>query len=51
MKVIRIKEQKDGSALVTIDLNRNEEEKLIEYAVNDILKKQVKKLRKEKNKK
>ena len=49
MEVIEINEQEDGSALVTLELSRPEEEMLIGYAVVDILKKQIDE-KKEKNK-
>jgi hypothetical protein len=48
MEVVKIKKQKDGSALVTIDYDKNEEKMLVEYALRDIIKKGVKKLKREK---
>ena len=43
MKVVRIKERKDGSADVTIELSKKEENKLLKYALLDIIKKGIKK--------
>jgi len=48
MKILDIKDQEDGSAIVQIELNEEENRMLVEYSINDILKKQIRKLKKEK---
>ena len=44
MEVISIKEQEDGSAIVELNMTEAENNMLIEYAVVDILRKQIEKL-------
>ena len=48
MKVIKIKERKDGSADVTIELNKREEKFLLKYALTDIITDGIKNFKKEK---
>ncbi len=47
MKVLKIKENKDGSADVTFEFAKHEEKTLIEFAVNTLLKQYIEE--KEKN--
>lgn len=47
MKVLKIKENKDGSAGVTFEFTKHEEKTLIEFAVNTLLKQYIEE--KEKN--
>lgn len=50
MKVLKIKENKDGSAGVTFEFTKHEEKTLIEFAVNTLLKQYIEeKEEKEKN--
>jgi hypothetical protein len=44
MEVISITEQEDGSAIVELNMTEAENNMLIEYAVVDILRKQMEKL-------
>jgi len=48
MKVIKVKEQKDGSAKVTLEYSKKEEQLLLEYAVNGLLKEWIQRYKKEK---
>lgn len=41
MKVLKFEEQEDGSAIVELDVTEEEQNFLIGYAVNDILKKAI----------
>ena len=41
MKVLSVKDQEDGSAIVEFDLTEDEQYFFIEYAINDILQKQI----------
>ncbi len=43
MDVLKIEEQDDGSAIVTLNMTEEENNILVEYAVVDILKKQIEK--------
>lgn len=47
MKVLKIKENKDGSADVTFEFTKHEEKTLIEFSVNTLLKQYIEE--KEKN--
>lgn len=38
MKIDKIKENKDGSLSIELDLTEKEKDKIIEYAINDIIK-------------
>jgi hypothetical protein len=49
MKVIDVVEQEDGSAIVNIDMTEQEINWFVEYAVNDILRKQVERMKNEDN--
>lgn len=42
MEVLSVKEQEDGSALVELEMSQEENNTLVEYAIIDILKKQIK---------
>jgi hypothetical protein len=42
MRILKIKEQKDGSAVMDIELTKEEQWQLINYAVVHILKEQIK---------
>ena len=44
MDVLSIEEQDDGSAIVTLNMTQQENDMLIEYAVVDILKKQIERM-------
>jgi ribosomal protein L25 (general stress protein Ctc) len=44
MDVLSIEEQKDGSAIVTLEMTEKENDMLVEHAVIDILKKQLEKI-------
>ena len=44
MDVLSIDQQEDGSAIVTLDMTEKEQNNLIEYAVVDILKKQIERI-------
>ena len=50
MEVISIEEQEDGSALVTLNMTEEENNMLVGFAVNTILKEQIKKMEKENKK-
>lgn len=41
MKIISFKENKDKSVLMTVELSEEENQFLVEYAINDILRKFV----------
>ncbi len=41
MDVLSIEEQKDGSAIVTLNMTQQENDMLVEYAVIDILRKAI----------
>ena len=41
MDVLKIEEQEDGSAIVTLQMTQQENDLLIEYAVVDILRKAI----------
>lgn len=41
MEVLKIEEQDDGSAIVTFNMSEEENNFLVEYAIVDILKKQI----------
>mgnify|MGYP001496361045 CR=1 FL=1 len=41
MKIGEFQEQNDGSAIVELEMTQEEQEILISYAVNDILRKQL----------
>jgi len=43
MEIVKIDEKQDGSAVITMDLTKDEIVFLLEYAVNDILKKRLEK--------
>lgn len=47
MEVIEIKDMEDGSAEVTLEMSKEENDLLIGVAVNEILKKSIKELEKE----
>jgi hypothetical protein len=47
MELLEFKENEDGSATITLDLNKQECEMLIEYAVIDIIKKQIERYKNE----
>lgn len=47
MEVINIEEQEDGSAIVTLNMTDEENNMLVGFAVNTILKEQIKKMEKE----
>lgn len=47
MEVISIKEMEDGSAEVTLEMSKAENDMLVGFAVNEILKKSIKELEKE----
>ena len=47
MDVLSIEEQEDGSAIVTLNMTQKENDMLIEYAVIDILKKQIERMNNE----
>lgn len=47
MEVIDIKEMEDGSAEITLEMSKEENDMLIGFAVNEILKKSIKELEKE----
>jgi len=42
MEVLSIKEQPDGSAIIELSMTEEENNLLVEYAVIDILKKEIK---------
>ena len=44
MDVLSIEEQEDGSAIVTLNMTKKENDILVEYAVIDILKKQLERI-------
>lgn len=48
MKVLKIKENKDGSASVTISVNESEEKMLLKYALEKIIHDEMKKLKRKK---
>lgn len=48
MKVLKIKENKDGSASVTISINESEEKSLLKFALEKIIHDEIKKLIKKK---
>ena len=48
MKVLKIKENKDGSASVTISVTESEENALLKYALEKIIHDEIKKLIKKK---
>ncbi len=48
MNITEITENKDGSADYTFDLTQDEIQKLVEYAINDILEKKVKRKKQKK---
>jgi len=50
MEVINIEEQEDGSALVTLNMTEEENNMLVGFAVNTILKEQIEKMEKENKK-
>jgi hypothetical protein len=41
MEVVSIEDQEDGSAIVTLNMTEEENNFLVGYAVNDILKKEI----------
>ena len=41
MKVLKFNEQEDGSAILEIEISKEENQYYIEYAVVDIIKKQI----------
>ena len=41
MKVLEINEQEDGSAILEVEITKEENRFYIEYAVTDILRKQI----------
>ncbi len=47
MDVLNIEEQKDGSAIVTLNMTEEENNILIEYAVINILREQIKRMKNE----
>ena len=47
MKVLSIKDQEDGSAIVELDLTEEEEHFFIENAIVDLLKKQLERMENE----
>lgn len=47
MEVINIEEQEDGSAIVTFNMTEEENNMLVGFAVNTILKEQIEKMEKE----
>jgi len=49
MEVLSVKEMEDGSAEVTLEMTEEENRLLIEHAVVDILKEQIKKMEGEKS--
>jgi len=49
MKVLEIKEQEDGSALVSLELTESEVQSFIEYAITNLLKEHFDKLEIENN--
>jgi len=51
MKVLKITDQKDGSAIVDLEMTDEENNILVEYAVVDILKKQLMSLKEKEPKK
>jgi retron-type reverse transcriptase len=44
MDVLSVEEQEDGSAIVTLDMTELENNMLVEYAVVDILRKQIERI-------
>jgi len=44
MDVLSIEEQDDGSAILTLNMTEKENDMLVEYAVVDILKKQIERI-------
>jgi hypothetical protein len=44
MKVGEIQEQENGSAIIELEMNKEELDILVSYAVNDILRKQLEKM-------
>ena len=49
MEILEIKEQEDGSALVTLDLTREEQRLLIEKGFNTVLIEYIEKEKRKKN--
>ena len=49
MEVLEIIEKEDGSCEVLLELEEKENDLLVSYAVNDILKKSIKKMEEEQN--
>ncbi len=47
MDVLNVEEQEDGSAIITMNMTEAENNLLIEYAVVDILKKQIERMNNE----
>lgn len=41
MDVLKVEPQKDGSAIVTLEMTQHENDMLVEYAVLDILRKEI----------
>lgn len=50
MEVISIEEQEDGSAIVNLNMTEEENNMLVGFAVNTILKDQIEKMEKENKK-
>ncbi len=44
MDVLKIEEQEDGSAIITLNMTQKENDMLVEHAVIDILKKQIERM-------
>ena len=49
MQVLKVEEQNDGSAILEIEMTEKEKDFLINYAINDILRKQIDKMEEEEN--
>jgi len=49
MKVLKFDEQKDGSAILEIEITEEENQFYIQYALTDILKKQIEREKNENN--
>jgi len=49
MEVLSIEDQEDGSAIIELNMTEEENNMLIQYAVVDILKKQIKRCSEDKN--
>ena len=41
MEILSVKDQEDGSAIVELEMSKEENDFLVEYAIIDILKKQI----------